>query len=84
MSETRFTPGPWEARGLSIWQPGKTALSIASVTQHQPAAKANAHLISAAPDLYDSLAQLLDDPDNETENRAFARRMLAKARGEQS
>jgi hypothetical protein len=54
---TTHTPGPWEARGLTIWEPGKSALSIAVVTQHEPNARANARLISAAPDMLDALEQ---------------------------
>jgi len=41
----------WEARGLTIWEPGQTALSIAVVTQHQKKAKQYAHCIAAAPEL---------------------------------
>ena len=47
---------------------------------------ANAHLIAAAPDLYEALADLLaicdGDPD-EPEEVKWARAALAKARGEQ-
>lgn len=55
-----------------------------------PEGQANAHLIAAAPELYEALEQLLaitDDPDNDADECEsvfpFARRVLAKARGEQ-
>lgn len=55
------TPGPWEARGLTIWEPGKVALSIATATQHQPSARANAQLIAAAPEMLAALKGLVDE-----------------------
>ena len=55
------TPGPWEARGLTIWEPGRTSLSIAVVTQHERNARANARLIAAAPDMLAALRGILDD-----------------------
>jgi hypothetical protein len=68
-NETKFTPGPWEiARyqnhiGYSIW--AKDAGCIAerwypSEKENAPIAE-NAHLIAAAPDLFEALKNLLAD-----------------------
>ena len=43
--------------------------------------KANAHLIAAAPDLYDALESVYENGDGE-HSRAMMKYVLAKARGE--
>ena len=58
---SKHTPGPWEMRGLTVFEPGKVALSIASITQHEPNARANARLIAAAPAMLAALRGLLED-----------------------
>jgi hypothetical protein len=83
---TTHTPGPWEARGLTIWEPGKSALSIAVVTQHEPNARANARLIAVAPDMLEVLRSLVRDDAGVTHEylhiiRAKARAAIAKAEG---
>ena len=91
-----FTPGPWEtSRRYShavrwlIHPAGRPQWSVASVphggpTQHDRH-DADAHLIAAAPDLYDALQAFGDDPPpapfkDERYERAYA--ALAKARGD--
>jgi len=44
--------------------------------------EANAHIISAAPDLYEALERALEEWDSNTDWRNNARAALAKARGE--
>lgn len=88
MSAAQFTPGPWNVgRQRKIYAGVETpiAQSIA-VDGDYPAAKANAHLIAAAPDLYEALKRLLDDQAclrttgaTHFEQNAFS--ALAKARG---
>ena len=88
---SKHTPGPWEMRGLTIFEPGKVALSIASITQHEPNARANARLIAAAPDILEALKGLLADiQDYQRINnlggddnhwQAMARAAIAKTEG---
>ncbi len=54
------TPGPWEARGGTIFRQGQQALSVAIITKWQPEHKANARLIAAAPDLFELLREVRD------------------------
>ena len=94
MNEIKFTPGPWFSvaklsgsenhRGFKICTP--TGWALADV---QPAdedgieGRANAHLIAAAPDLYEALEHILE---GSLSLPRFAKdeaiRALAKARGE--
>lgn len=72
MSETRHTPGPWVIHPMAatlVWQRGLDR-SIASAGGHFSTAepdggyeenRANARLISAAPDLYEALKDIVDD-----------------------
>jgi hypothetical protein len=55
-----FTPGPWDRRGLTVFEHGKTGLAIAVATQHERNAKANAALIAAAPGIYEALRTALN------------------------
>lgn len=87
MNAPQFTPGPWVSRGLTIWEPDKTAMSIAVVTQHHKDARANARLISAAPDLYEALvlaAAVIDRAGIIWMGEAKCQAALARARGEHS
>lgn len=57
MTEPKFTPGPWEARyivGDDVWEIGCGAGATTIAASH-----ANAQLISAAPDLYTALRDVL-------------------------
>jgi hypothetical protein len=98
MSETKFTPGPWRSEllmssiggGYSRWQHSiidtATSTDVAVVVGDRPVNRADAHLIAAAPDLYDIVYDLwayaADAPDIHL--RALAERArdtLAKAEG---
>ncbi|MFT9070300.1 MAG: hypothetical protein ABF446_08385 [Acetobacter orientalis] len=87
MSEVKFTPGPWRVRFGNIGH--VTAENGALVAKCQRLTslcnlQANAHLIAAAPDLYEALERVIKIIDDSswclklTEERAA----LAKARGE--
>ena len=111
MSETKFTPGPWAVNVVTtttencsgqIVQRGGIAY-IKADTGHEEVAvlyseknqSANAHLIAAAPELYESLREMFIafnlaiihaqiSPGTENSDIANrAERALAKARGEQ-
>jgi len=68
MSDTKFTPGPWERYGVDgsvdidiVTNPGSTdATSVCRVHWNGYDHDANANLIAAAPDLYAALKGLLD------------------------
>ena len=89
MSESKFTPGPWL---FSSYKSGNSVIVIDGkefdvATVNYPNRDANAHLIAAAPELYEALEFLLTckhgefcDHYREAERKAKA--ALAKARGE--
>ena len=109
MSETKWTKGPWKAQmakttsdgefDFAVLAPvdGKThviaeAFGRVGETTYCPA-RHNAHLIAAAPDLYEALATLLAEMramaersdlvcDDEAEAMLVAERALSRARGE--
>lgn len=47
----------WEARGLTIFRPGETALAIATVPPHHKDAREIARLIAAAPEMLAALRE---------------------------
>ena len=53
------TAAPWEQRGFTIFEAGKTGTSIAVATQHEVNARANARLIASAPDLLAALQAIV-------------------------
>jgi hypothetical protein len=71
MSEKKFTPGPWKASGLEVFSTGSFRLSTTSAGSPRICVAdnrigkgdADAHLIAAAPDMYDALEELLDALD---------------------
>jgi len=92
MSETKFTPGRWQWVGIGdeIYVETEHTKYIASLKQYgyssEETQEANAHLIAAAPELYEALekcAEVLQNfvgfshPYIKEANAA-----LAKARGE--
>ena len=97
---TRWTPGPWKIErqtcyGWDIETADNQWLAVAHNSHNQPegfppdeAGKANAHLISAAPELYtalkEAIAWLPDSNPMQRKAREQASAALAKARGEQS
>ena len=101
MSETKFTPGPWHVGNQDIYADGSDGddLVICAIGQaggfrsaefsvvrgKRSAAEANAHLIAAAPDLYDFLATLCmmrGIRKNYPGLVEHSEKALAKARGE--
>jgi hypothetical protein len=81
MPDTKWTPGPWEAkRGnagaqhpLFVWSDDRDGF--------RPWTDPDAHLIAAAPDLYAAL-ELLLSVSTDHNHIDQARAALAKARGE--
>lgn len=99
----KHTPGPWEIDSDYVQQAGQTSVAICDVMcideggnngwYRGPITQANAHLISAAPDLLEALIAMeqeksdymtrnaLGDPSVETTNK-MARAAIAKAKGQ--
>lgn len=85
----KFTPGPWRRYNgplmRSIWSDrnrGKDESAVAQICgprQYDEESDANAHLIAAAPDLYEALEGILDEVSPENISRALS--ALAKAIG---
>lgn len=96
-SKTKWTPGPWAVTGGDgtpcVSDPFGLDVGWPSRRKGYPAL-ANAHLIAAAPELYEALELALpiieeldtcrDDEDDPIPLVAQIRSALAKARGEQS
>ncbi len=99
MSELKWTPGPWSisedawlVNGIDSRErfKGSPSLDIYDAEEWplelMDEAKANAHLISAAPELYDALFDLVEKiKAQQSEHKPFLRAAegaLAKARGE--
>ncbi|MEC9061535.1 MAG: hypothetical protein VYC55_08000 [Pseudomonadota bacterium] len=94
MSEAKFTKGEWRVRGSEVGvvdesdtQSYGMMLSIARVDEYDfpDEYKANAHLIAAAPEMY-NLLERLTNPNNCKKDIIHllgeADNLLAKARGE--
>ena len=94
MNERKWTPGPWRAKSVVVengeWM-GVAVQSDSDVEllwfENDPEPDdANAHLISAAPDLYDALQAMVDYCNAECGSKIYpghqANQALAKARGE--
>ena len=89
MSTPKHTPGPWVVHTFTI--SGKEKLEVLDATGTNACVRANAHLIAAAPAMYEALQALLaligdeDLPDNGELSGAsicdFARSALAQAEG---
>ena len=54
---THFTPGPWVVHTFTI--SGKEKLEVLDATGTNACVQANAHLIAAAPAMYEALQQTL-------------------------
>ena len=78
---TPWTPGPWEIRGHTIFEPGKEAMSIATVTRYESNVLANGRLIAAAPDLAATIEAMLSGKGSA---RNEARALLARIGGNAS
>ena len=94
VAEPKFTPGPWL---FSSYKSGNSVIVIDGkefdvATVNYPNRDANAHLIAAAPELYEALEGLLADITEYQEINNLggqnnhwqvkAKAALAKARGE--
>ncbi len=98
MSDTKFTPGPWQVSGNAVKAIAQVAYCGASGSWSNKGtqvigddeAKANAILIAAAPDLYAALKMMTDRfldangsyGEYENETIDAANSALEKARGE--
>ncbi len=104
--ETKHTPGPWEVEELkrhfdqeylslhnNFILIGNENNSIAYIPAIHPEAEANAHLIAAAPEMYEALKRLLAAHDADVKHGSLialgnsaaadqARAAIAKAQGE--
>ena len=85
MSEAKFTKGPWVARGKTPsriygMQRKDKEVIVAATGSVINEAGANAHLIAAAPEMYEFLESLQLDVTNDYKRDEI----LAKARGEQN
>lgn len=93
MTERKWTPGTWfaaeDSEGFWVIDSDGYRVGSADAASHNP--KANAHLIAAAPDLYEALdnlwswvegwnAEFMDDIEFD---RSVYQKALYKARGEQ-
>lgn len=103
MSKTKFTPGPWNVDPQYIHDIQAGGVEVSRCTSYSNAgreaiypynapcdeqADANAHLIAAAPDLYEALQELVDSIEPiaypyHVSGLDNAKRVLARARGEQ-
>ena len=71
MSETKFTPGPWQRNGTYIQGP-RMALHVATVRapaigsapKTKAEADANGDLIAAAPEMYEALRAIIEKSDD--------------------
>lgn len=101
MNDTKYTPGPWRllpgfqylGRMSVTLQTGNGKLNLARIFLNGPTTREegteNAHLIAAAPELYEALKELLSDIGYSEANlvpvskalKQQARAALAKADG---
>lgn len=95
MTDVKWTPGPWTCEEVmpddKDWGMCEITASDDSWVSTAVLGIANAHLISAAPDMHDALAELISlDPMDRNfvplwrRSLVAARAALAKARGENS
>jgi hypothetical protein len=92
MSDTKFTPGPWQIYKENVMGVGDIAGVRTSDRWVVPRLNLNINdlnLIAAAPELYDALRELLSRVANDKDCHAYwcdaqeqAIKALAKARGE--
>ena len=96
MSELKATPGPWfvysddevrQVNGSIVVVPDSGEFSegvYEDLVDGRLRRKANAHLIAAAPELYEFINRLIDDSMLDIGWREEAESVIAKARGEQT
>ena len=80
MSEKKWTPGPWMVRttegpnagdGFDVLGSCVSSLTWIEPDDNQDHAQANAHLIAAAPDLYEALEMALDRMESDWKDIDF-------------
>ena len=87
MTQPKHTPGPWAAEiqpvfgHIYIRQDPKNWKGMGYKWIADCRDSNDAHLIAAAPDMYEALAQIVFDWDGEPEDMADARAAIAKAEG---
>ena len=88
MSDTKFTPGPWERVGAKVLdQEGFTIAKCGWIGQSDEEGLKNGDLIAAAPEMYAMLERIMDYRTggpfiaNPTKTEEIYN-LLAKARGE--
>ena len=85
MSAPKHTPGPWAVHTFTI--SGKEKLEVLDATGTNACVQANAHLIAAAPAMYEALRDLLQGHEEAMGRSAMALRFkiakdaLAQAEG---
>jgi hypothetical protein len=82
----KHTPGPWIVHTFTI--SGKEKLEVLDATGTNACVQANAHLIAAAPAMYEALQEALKCiekhvPKTEFAPRQWIREVLAQAEGKQ-
>jgi len=93
MSDTKFTPGPWELWPLEdsvsvrIFAGTHYVGSIGNSDDEPSQTRANGHLIAAAPDMYEALKKVFALLFDETHpdiviSRNDLRDLISKAEGE--
>lgn len=79
MGRRKWTPGPWVVKGERGIR-GANGECVASTYVDAPSA--DAHLIAAAPDLYEALAELITDAEVAINIPASAYAAMRKALGQ--
>lgn len=86
MTERKWAKGPWVKIGAGIGCEHDSSIVAIGYGNGGGSYEANAHLIAAAPDLYEALENLLNVINGEGGTKPNARELchkaLAKARGE--
>lgn len=78
--ETKYTNGPWVVNDVSVRKEDGSLLALV-YSNGDGSMNANAHLIAAAPDLYEALDKCIGYVESDIIRRK-ALKALAKARGE--
>lgn len=99
MTNTKHTPGPWSAHynneGLTVFSPDNVPVAYVDYDEcEERPVEANAHLIAAAPAMYEALQAMLNgilftrgasmSEDRWQTLTTIARTALAQAEGRQS
>ena len=69
MSTPKHTPGPWVVHTFTI--SGKEKLEVLDATGTNACVQANAHLIAAAPAMYEALKELVTYLQDHVEDEAL-------------